>query len=193
MKKVVFLISHLGSGSFDLLKILNKNPNCHIHTSEIQYYHPEDLKWIYENHKIKGYSSAIYGDHLLYNTFFYCKPLYKFCKFIYVVRSPRQTLNNILSKFNNQNKSVNYYKLRLRRIYEMARETKGAVFTTYDNLINYRSFPIIQSYLNLSEPLDKDEFEQNDYNDFNENLIKDAEVYYNKYFYLLNNLDLRKV
>jgi hypothetical protein len=195
MKKVVFLVSHLGSGSFNLLRILNKDPNCHFHTSEVAYKHPDDLKWIYENHKLKDYSSAIYGDHLLYNTLFYCKPLYKFCKFIYVMRSPRQTLNEILiSNFdNNQNKCINYYKFRIRRIFEMARETKGAVFTTFEDLSKFSSFSIIENYLKLSKPLDKDNFDQNNLNNFNENLIKDAENYYNKYFYLMNNLDLRKV
>ena len=59
MKKVAFVVSHFGSGSFDLIKILNKNPKCNFFNSNAQYSHPDDLRWMYNQSKLKNYSGSI--------------------------------------------------------------------------------------------------------------------------------------
>ena len=98
MKKVAFIISHMGSGSNYLVDVLNNNPRCAFFTSPTRYEHPDSLQWIFKYHKLNNYSGAIYGDHLLFNHSFCCKSLYDCCKFIYIIRPARQSLNEIFTK-----------------------------------------------------------------------------------------------
>jgi hypothetical protein len=198
MKKVAFIVSHLGAGSSYLIDILNQNPRCTIFQSNLKYEHPEDLNWMFKFHKLKNYSSAIYGDHLLYNHSFSCKNLYKYCKFIYLIRPARQALNEIYRTTSKYSKDsiVRYYRFRLRRICEMAKQTKDAVFITYDDLISGKSFGIIEEYLNLVEPLTHTKLGEFDLSliedKFGQQVISKTQDCYEKYYYYLNNLPLRK-
>jgi hypothetical protein len=197
MKKVCFIVSHLGSGSIDLLDILNKNPKCMIHDSKFSYKSPEDLNWLfYSDHRCRD-SSAIYGDHLLFNTSFSCKKLYEYCKFIYVIRPPRATLNeiNILKNPKYQpNHASLYYKYRLRRICEMAKRTEEAVFLTWDDLSKGTAFNLIEDYLGLKKQLTNDyhHFISNEKDSFEESIIKECEDAYERYYYYLSKLNLRR-
>lgn len=190
MNKVAFVVSHFGSGSFDLINILNKNPKCNFFSSDMQYTHPEDLGWMFSNAKFRNYSGSIFGDHLLKNISFSCKSLYNYCKFIYVIRSPRFSLEEIY--YNHKIKNyLSYYKFRLRRIYEMTKCTPNFLFTTWDNLSNGHDFIKIQNFLELKEPLKKDEnmFKISTQNKISEKVILDAENCYEKYFYYLSKLN----
>jgi hypothetical protein len=188
MKKVLFVISHEYSGSDYLVRILNNNPRCVIFTSKNQYDHPDSLNWLYEHHKLSNFSGSVYGDHLLYNYLFSCKYLYSCCRFIYVIRNPKQTLSEI--NFPNKN-FINYYKFRLRRIAEMSRKTKNAIFLSYDQLINASSFNKIEDYLGLIEPLKHLELEnqnKENKNNFSKEELDSLEDCYEKYFYYINSL-----
>lgn len=194
MKKVVFIISHLESGSQGLVNILNNNIKCNFFTSNISYTHPDDLNNLFLNEKLKNYSGSVFGDHLLHNTSFYCESFYKMCKFIYVLRSPRQTLNLILSKnYSYSQKNIfNNYILRVRRIYEMIRKTPNSLFLTWEDLQNDATYNIIENYIKV-KPLNfnKNYFATCEKNDFNENLILESERYYEKYLYLIKNLGVK--
>lgn len=198
MKKVVFIVSHLCSGSSTLIKILNENPRCTVFQSKRRYEHPEDLNWLFKFHKLKKSPGAIYGDNLLYNHSFSCKLLYKYCQFIYLIRPPMQTLNEIYrQRLYSKKSAFNYYCFRLRRICEMAKQTPDGILTTYDSLIGGKCFSIIENYLNLLEPLfylnseNLDSFSLAD-NRFDKEIIAKAEDCYEKYFYYLKNLPIKK-
>lgn len=197
MKKVAFIVSHFGSGSFYLVDVLNENPRCTIFGSKNRYEHPDDLQNLFKYHKLKNHSGAIYGDQLLYNHSFSCKSLYDCCKFIYVIRPARQSLNEIYktNKTYSKDGMVRYYRFRLRRICEMAKRTKNAVLLTYDELISGECFGTIQEYLKLIDPLhhlescgetDRPSAENN----FSEQIISEAQDCYEKYFYYLSKLPL---
>jgi hypothetical protein len=95
MKKVAFVVSHLGSGSDELVRILNENPRVIIHSTDRVYTHPNDLDWLFEQgHKLDN-ATAIYGNHLLHNASFASKSLYEICKFIYLIRPAKPSLNII--------------------------------------------------------------------------------------------------
>jgi hypothetical protein len=198
MKKVAFIVSHLGSGSNYLVNILNNNPRCMIFNSNSMYEHPDSLSWLFKNHKLKGFSGAIYGDHLLYNHSFSCKKLYDYCKFIYLIRPARQSLNEIYHTTEYSKKNiVNYYRYRLRRICEMAKKTKNSILLTYDELISNKNFGIIEDYLGLIHPLVDQEFDgevdfSSKENVFEEETVRSTEDCYEKYFYYLNNLGLKR-
>lgn len=194
MKKVAFIVSHLGSGSDYLVDVLNNNPRCMIFNSNHVYDHPDSLEWLYKNHKLRGFSGAVHGDHLLFNHSFSCKNLYEYCKFIYVIRPPRQALNEILRFTRNTKENVvNYYRYRLRRICEMAKNTKNSVFLTYDELISEKNFDIIEKYLGLIHPLENQQVEGENppiENKFEEDEMKKVEDCYERYYYYLNNLGI---
>jgi hypothetical protein len=195
MKKVAFVVSHLGSNSDYLVKILNNNPRCTILSSNHQYNNVESLEFLYKFHKYRSSSGSVYGDHLLYNQSFSCKLFYNICKFIYVIRSPRQSLNEICFNHRNYSKqsAISYYRFRLRRIYEMAKQTKNSVLITYDELMDGKSFEVIQNYLGLIEPLKHDKIDGEDDrkpNEFEESLLLKTEDCFEKYYYHLNNLEI---
>lgn len=191
MKKVCFIISHLGSGSNDLLDIINKNPRCDIQKSSVTYKSPEDLNWLFSKpHKCRD-RSAIYGDHILFNQSFSCKNLYEICKFIYIIRPARDSLNEISKNSNlNGEFAANYYSFRLRRICEMARKTPNSLFFTWEELISGSSFLEIEKYLGLKEKLKKEDchFLNKSKDDFDEKLIINCEDAYERYYYYLKSL-----
>lgn len=197
MKKVCFVVSHLGSGSLDLIDILNKNPRCSIQNSDYSYESPDDLKWLFSiNHKCRD-SSAIYGDHLIYNMSFSCKKLYDYCKFIYLIRPARATLNEIITLEKPKYQpdyAARYYSYRLRRICEMAKRTKDSILITWDDLTKGTAFPLIEEYLGLKEQLkvNYNHFTYNERDSFKENLVLRCEDAYDRHYYYLSKLNLRR-
>lgn len=199
MKKVAFIVSHFGSGSFYLVDVLNENPRCTIFSSKSKYEHPDDLQNLFKYHKLKNHSGAIYGDQLLYNHSFSCRTLYDCCKFIYVIRPARQSLNEMYktNKTYSKDSMVRYYRFRLRRICEMAKSTPNAILVTYDELISGKCFGIIEKYLKLINPLQHlDSHGEIDLlsteNHFSEQVIEKAQDCYEKYFYYLSKLPLKR-
>lgn len=197
MKKVCFIVSHLGSGSLDLVNILNNNPKCQIEQSGAQYDSVKSLDWLLNrDHKCRD-SSAIYGDHLLFNMSLSCKKLYEFCKFIYIIRPPRASLNEISNyrqKKYEENSAARYYRFRLRRICEMAKRTPNSVFCTWDDLASGKAFPVIEKYLGLTTQLKTDYYQFNAslHDNFSEKLIIECDDAYERYFYYLSKLDLKR-
>lgn len=198
MKKVCFVVSHVGSGSSDLVNIMNGNPRCMINSSPVKYSGPEDLRWLFSvPHKCRD-NSAIYGDHLLFNSSLSCKNLYDKCKFIYVIRPARASLNEI-----STTKAVTglegrfaarYYSFRLRRICEMARKTGEALLLTWDDLVSGRAFQSVEEYLGLKEQLRSglDHFASRTNDNFDESLVSECEDAYERYYYYLNGLGMKR-
>jgi hypothetical protein len=123
---------------------------------------------------------------------FSCKNLYGICSFVYVIRSARASLNEIL--LDNKYKpecAVNYYRFRLRRIYEMAKRTPGAAFVTWDDLASGSAFGTIEEYLGLKQPLEGD-FVSEYKNSINESFVNEAQDAYERYHYLLKSAELRR-
>lgn len=197
VKKVCFVVSHLGSGSSDLVDILNDNPRCDIQSSPISYCGPHDLERLFSRpHKCRD-SSAVYGDHLLFNTSLSCRNLYDICSFIYVIRPARSSLNEIstLSEYGLSGRfAARYYGFRLRRICEMAKRTPGALFLTWDDLASGRAFPSIEGQLGLKVQLKSryHHFNAGFRDEFDERLISECQDAYDRYYYYLDRLDLKR-
>lgn len=156
MRNVVFITSHLLSGSDDMINLMNNHGRIDIRSPRLSYDHPEVLEQLYKyGHKLNN-SAAIYGDHLLFNKDFSSREFYKFIKFIYFVCSPRNFLNEILTRVPTITvfSACRYYCFRLRRMYEMALCTPGAVFLTADEFLDGKGTNLIEDYLELPTPLD---------------------------------------
>lgn len=185
MKNILLIISHLNSGSDELMACLNENERIDLKSNLLTYDNPEMLASLYGlGHKLDN-TAAIYGGQILFNKDFCNFAFYKFCKFIYFVRSPKDTLNQF--KINNPNYSdltaCRYYCFRLRRIYEMAYQ-KAGLFCTYDNI----SSSAIQEYLELPNPVHIKFKEKNIPDTYPADLMQEAEDCYERYFYKIKQL-----
>jgi len=194
MNKILFVASHLYSGSFRLLQILNENPRIEIRDTGWQYNHPQDLdNLLAVGHKLDS-SAAIYGDHLLYNTSLLSKAFYHFSKFIYVIREAKPTLNGIVSDANlpyNQETAFRYYCFRLRRMYEMARRTPGAIFLREEDIP--KSLLLIQEEHELKHPLVDIPAEVSGEDVIDATLAVQAQDVYEKYLFYFKQLNLKFV
>lgn len=191
------MTSHLGSGSSDLVEILNDNPRCEIQSSSMRYCGPQDLNRLFSiPHKCRD-SSAVYGDHLLFNASLSCRNLYDLCLFIYVIRPARASLNEIftMKEYGLSGRfAARYYSFRIRRMCEMARRTAGALLLTWDDLATGRAFPFIEEHLGLKDQLKAKHhhFNHGFRDDFDESLISECQDAYERYYYYLGGLGLKR-
>jgi hypothetical protein len=202
MKKVLFLASHLYSGSSALYHALNANPRIQGFMNN-KYNDYGSFLSIYtmtlQEHKCTT-RAAIYMDELLFNPQLSVKTAYEFCKFIYVVRPPEQTLNLMISNnliANSKSKpsyAVRYYTYRLRRICEMAKRTPGAVLLTFEDLKLGRGMDLLTDYLQLRQPVEfyphyLQTLERNFSTELlDTNLRSEVNDTYERYLYFLKNL-----
>lgn len=195
MKNIIFIVSHFCSRSFELISFLNKNPRIEIQTSGLSYDHPSVLEHLFnKGHKLDN-AAAIYGDHILHNHNFSSKAFYNFSKFIYVIRSAKSSLKEFMYEKKDYSavEAGKYYAFRLRRMYEMAKNTPGSVFLTYDNISNNKGADLIENYLNLKENIVFGEFANKETIDLPADVINFAEDCYEKYLYYFKQLDLKLV
>jgi len=192
MKNVVFIVSHLHSGSNSLIQTLNENPRVHIQNTKLAYNHPDVLRNLFSlGHKLDD-SSAVFGDHILFNTDFSSNVFYDYAKFIYVVRDGRSTLESILSdeRLNyDLDKAVLYYSFRLRRMYEMATRTPKSIFLNYRQMYEEDNLKAIENYLDLKEPLKGREVEFADFK-LSRNQTDRCQEVFEKYLFKFKNLNL---
>jgi hypothetical protein len=163
MKKVAFLVSHLYSGSAGFSKICSQNPRVEGFDTGLVYDHPFKVETLLaKDHKCDT-TAAVYMDELLYNYSFCCRELYGWCKFIYVVREPKPTLNGLVTRgWYKPDAAWRYYCYRLRRMCEMAKYS-GGVLLTWDDLMA-GEFGGVEKYLNLKTPLVQDKSCYDDWN-----------------------------
>jgi hypothetical protein len=182
----LFIATHLGSGSPELSSRLSNHVRLS-RSTQLIYNHARDLI------EMKKESfKQIYFDELFFNFQFSCKSLYKDCKFIYLIREPKESLHEI-TKLNYSNQSAfNYYCFRMRRLCEMAKQTPGALFLTYENLISNKATKAIQNYLGLKNPIQELNVQESK-SDFPYVLHQKAQDSFNRYFSYMNKLDLIRV
>jgi hypothetical protein len=201
MKKVIFICSHLFSGSNQLYAAMQQNPRIQGYKSKNLNNYESSMNIINLmscRHKANN-NSAIFMDEINFNYQISTKNVYSSCKFIYVLRSPEQCIPQIISNFGYRPlNAVRYYTFRLRRICEMARNTPGAVLLTFDDLLNDRGADLINDYLELVKPID---FNPNNFavykNTVSDDLLgsvlrSQACDKYERYLYFLKNQSLRR-
>lgn len=196
MKRILFIASHLFSGSDALYKHLDQYDRVHGFRTNGQrmYWHPLDfLEFTERRHKLPN-MAAIYMEEVLFNYCLGTKDAYKYCKFIYVVRPPRPVLNlMVASKQCQPAFAYRYYCYRLRRLCEMAKRTPKAVLLTWDDLSEGRGIDLIEKYLTLKQsiPFDPDLLRSHKSvpvaDLLHEKLLQAAERAYEKYLHFLKH------
>lgn len=156
MKKVLFLVSHLCSGSDQLYEQLCQNITIQGYQNKTNHNYSSmiDIMSLTANkHKLKT-TSRIYMDHLLYNFQFSCREAYKHCKFIYFVREPINTIETLVKRQTfPKREAIHYYLFRLRRICEMAKRSKDFTVVTFNNLKNGHGIDDLKSFLGVKEKI----------------------------------------
>lgn len=193
---MLFIASHLHSGSAEFISALNLNPRIDIKNLGLSYDHPTNLEYLFSRgHKLNN-SAAIYGDQILYNKDFSCKAFYKFSKFIYIIGSAKDTLEQILTNYSelDELRATRYYCFRLRRLYEMARETPGAVFLTKENLSDPKASELIECYLGLTSSIPIIKLSENkSEKQISYKLLTSAQDCYERYLFLFKQINLKLI
>lgn len=192
MKKVCFVVSHLGSGSGSLVTSLNSNPRCEIKESGARYDGAASVRWLFRlGHKCRD-AGAVYGDHLLFNASLSNKRLYELFKFIFVIRPARHSLNEIMRFGYKEQGASSYYRFRLRRMCEIAKKSPGSLLLTWEDLARDSSLRIIEEYLGLSEFLKPISLGEPPQEICSESVVESCQEAYDRYYYYLNKLELRR-
>ena len=183
MQKVLFLMSHLGSKSNQLHEILKSHPRIDGYETGNIYENYQDIEELQKlPHKLNNVS-AVYMDHILYNHHFISKSLCKHCNFIFLIREPRGSLNEIIKLGYTENNALLYYSFRLHGLYKYFLRSRGnSLFFTFDN-INLDSIPL---FLELEELIVGEIKETPFENNISQKVLKDADTVYSRYIKLFN-------
>lgn len=156
MKKVLFLVSHIGSGSGSVYESLNAHPRIQGFFSNNIYSSQMRLMSLTGNkHKLMN-NSRIYMDHILYNYQISDKSILSCCSFVYVVREPEASIDYLIgSGAYSKDQAKRYYLYRIRRICELAKRTPGSTFLTYANIRDGKGLDLIERQLNLRDSIPK--------------------------------------
>ena len=196
MKKVLFLVSHLGSGSGSLYESLNAHPRIQGFFSNNVYSSSIRLMSLTGNkHKLMN-NSRIYMDHLLYNYQISDRSILSCCSFVYVVREPEASIDYLIgSGAYSRDQAKRYYLYRIRRICELAKRTPGSTFLTHANLRDGKGLDLIQRQLNLKDCIPginwvdeekmKNQLRIGEYDSLSEA--------YEKYLYFVSNIECSSV
>lgn len=182
MKKILLLVSHFCSGSDILYNSLNNNPRIQGYKRLEPNFYTSGLDFLYLTnckHKLNN-TSAIFMDEILLNSAISSKDCYNYCKFIYIIRKPEETLNLLVKKNYKPNYAQRYYLYRLRRICEISKRANGLLLV-YPNF----NSELIQEYLKLKEPIKLDSKVEKIDNLVSSKLIEETEDAYEKYFSFL--------
>lgn len=175
MKRVLFINTHLGSGSTNLTTALTRNRKVQNFKGYAPFNHPDDLKKLTDKRHKCDNSAAIYMHHLYNNSEWVRKPVRRVSKFIHLIREPRATLSELEG---NPKDLLNGYCLRLRGIYEMFLRTPGSfVFDVSKIDVEAICQMLDLEPFDYSPPTGKDEFP--------EDLCQIAEETYEKYLNLM--------
>jgi hypothetical protein len=192
VKKVCLVVSHLGSGSGDLVATLNSHPQCEIYESGARYDSPATFRWLFRaGHKCRD-ASAVYGDHLLFNASISSRDIYGSCHMLFVIRPARHSLNEIVAKGYSPAGASAYYRFRLRRICEAARRATNSALLTWDDLAKQHSMRTIEDLLGLSSTLKNPLLGSEAKDACPESMIEECQDAYDRYYYYLSKLKLRR-
>lgn len=196
MNTILFVTSHLGAEHNQLVSALNRHSRILIHNVQGTYQHISDIELlIAAGHKRPGVA-AIYGDQLLYNHQFCCKPLLGWCRFVYLIQNAKCSLNTILAEKNcpyTPLRAFRYYAYRLRRICEMAKRTPGAVMLRWRDVVEGKGESLIADYLKIKGvALDVESADVSSADSVPYEILRKAEDCYERHLYYLKSLQVRR-
>ncbi len=153
MKRVLFIVSHLCSGSDVLFDSLDAHPRIQGFREGSYESRMSLLSLASREHKL-GDASAVYMDELLFNSCLGSKDIYPECHYVFLLRDPKDALNEIVGvKKYSPKCAFNHYVMRLRRMYSVARARPDSVLLTFSDLEAGLGGDLIADYLDFGEPV----------------------------------------
>src|SRR5581483_5279814 len=150
MKRIILVVSHLGAGGTSLCYSLAQSRTVEWVQDGIIYDDPIEAveSILVTKHK---YSNIVglYVNEVLYNYQISHKKIYETCEIVYLIREPRTSIR--VMKPKDAEFALDYYIFRLRRIYEMAKQTKGAVFLRWEDLVSKRGMTLLTNKFYLPD------------------------------------------
>lgn len=185
-KTYVFVMTHQGSDYEFLSKVLNYNPRVAALKTDIIYTRATDITFFHDlvlQARSANEYKVIFCDILLLNHNLGCNGLLDFCKFIYLVRRPDASLEELVETGEYSPRTAcDHYCFRLQRLAQLAKET-GGLFLTWDDLASQTGFPYLEKYLSLKMPLHSrgEHLARKSLPTVSESLVRRAERAYDRY------------
>lgn len=83
MRRVLFIMTHEGSGWEQLVEKLKEDQRFDFFQTGFAYHHPDDLQILTSNAHRRENAAAVWSDVILHNKDFTCRALRDSCQFIY--------------------------------------------------------------------------------------------------------------
>ena len=148
MKQVLFINTHIGSGSDYLYQSLDDYSRIQGYSGNFIYENAESLlNLTLLPHKCRN-NGAIYLDRILYNHTIKSRDVYKIPDHIFMVREPEGTLGEI-GDLMGWDSAARYYRLRLRRLVSIAKSARHGIFIDYRELQEGSGWNRISDHLQL--------------------------------------------
>ncbi len=151
LKRVLFSITHLGSGSLPLLNILNQNPRVQFSPASPVVHNYTDLQPLTATpHKMTSVA-AMYAFEIAYNYQFGTRNPVRHAHHLFVVRQPEAVLTLLVSGGYGREEAARYYCYRLRRICEIAKRVEQGMLLTFDDLQRGEYGSAVKTFLGLKD------------------------------------------
>ena len=197
-KRVLLSVSHLGSGSLQLLSLLNHNPRVQFLNTQTPIRDYTDLQAVTSiSHKMNSVA-AMYALEINHNFQMGSRNFIPHVHHLFVVRRPNPSISLMVQNgIYRQHEAAMYYCYRLRRICEIAKRVGSGLLLTYEDLESGDYVKPLSKFLGLKEEA---EFDPNVFSSFapessldlgkDENWCDDC---YERHLYYLKNLPLLRI
>lgn len=149
----IFIATHIGAGGSMLVDMISANRRiAKIYRDNTQVYtDPIALDYAQRKTLENNPNARAFVDRIVFNHEFAHKSFYSDCLFVFLIREPENTLKHLVEIGYTENAAARYYTYRLRRLCEMARQSKHKIIITWDELINKKAFPRIKTLIGAKE------------------------------------------
>lgn len=129
MKKVLFIMTHLGSGWELLVDKLQENARVHVFNTSRSYHHPDDVRFLTNEIHRQDNSAAIWADVLFFNENFTMKRLAKDYRFIFWSCPFESVVEQLVVKYKySEDAAESYYNFRLAGMSQYYRRVPGCLW-----------------------------------------------------------------
>jgi hypothetical protein len=157
VKRVLLAVSHLGSGSLQLLSLLNHNPRVQFANTQTSIRDYTDLQAITSSpHKMNSLA-AMYAMEINHNFQLGPKNIAPHAHYLFVLRRPEPSIGLMVQNgVYRPHEAAMYYCYRLRRMCEIAKRVGTGMLLTYEDLESGEYVTPLSKFLGLKEEAEFD-------------------------------------
>lgn len=132
MRNVLFIMTHLGSGSDQIISSLQAHPDIEIFETGNAYNHPDVVGHLVSLPHKRNNAKSIYSDVIYENGNFTCRAMTGWYKFTYIIRNPADALPSLIDRYHDPQRAALHYCYRLRGLAEYSLRTPNAPLFSWD-------------------------------------------------------------